>query len=87
MLWKRIIPLKYGVYSNYNSINCRNIFMSNVNKKTYYDVLTISKDATQADIKKAYFKLSKLYHPDRTEATEHNLTKFREIVTAYEILG
>ncbi|EEB18120.1 DNAj/HSP40, putative [Pediculus humanus corporis] len=64
-----------------------NIFMSNVNKKTYYDVLTISKDATQADIKKAYFKLSKLYHPDRTEATEHNLTKFREIVTAYEILG
>jgi curved DNA-binding protein CbpA len=50
-----------------------------------YDILEIKPNATKIEIKKAYFRLAKLYHPDKNpsnEATE----KFNRIHTAYEIL-
>jgi molecular chaperone DnaJ len=52
--------------------------------KNYYDILGVSESATQADIKKAYRKLSKQYHPDVNPNEEE---KFKEIAEAYEILG
>jgi DnaJ-class molecular chaperone len=55
-------------------------------QRDYYEVLGISKSATDADIKSAYRKLALQYHPDRNKeagATE----KFKEISSAYEILG
>ena len=56
-------------------------------KKKYYEILSVSKDATEKEIKKAYRRLAKQYHPDiykgdKKEAEE----KFKEISEAYEVL-
>ena len=55
-------------------------------KRDYYEVLGVSRDATDAEIKKAYRKLSKKYHPDiNKEAGAED--KFKEVSEAYEILS
>jgi molecular chaperone DnaJ len=55
-------------------------------KRDYYEVLGIKKDADQAEIKKAYRKLVKKYHPDvnKEDGAEE---KFKEVQEAYEILS
>ncbi|SJZ80166.1 molecular chaperone DnaJ [Pilibacter termitis] len=55
-------------------------------KRDYYEVLGLSKGATDAEIKKAYRKLSKQYHPDINKAADAE-EKFKEISEAYEILS
>ncbi|KAH3902395.1 Scj1p SCDLUD_002216 [Saccharomycodes ludwigii] len=52
----------------------------------YYEVLGISKTASDKDIKSAYRKLSKQYHPDKNSGDEEAHHKFIEIGEAYEIL-
>ena len=52
----------------------------------YYDILGISKDSSQEDIKKAYRKLSLKHHPDRNHGQDINGT-FTKINQAYEILS
>ena len=60
---------------------------SNVlNKKDYYSTLNIDRNASQDDIKKAYFKLAKQYHPDVNKSPEAK-EKFATINEAYETLG
>lgn len=54
--------------------------------KDYYEVLGISRDASQADIKKAYRKLSKKYHPDLNKEPGAE-EKFKEVTEAYEVLS
>ncbi len=54
-------------------------------KRDYYEVLGLTKSATQADIKSAYRKLALKYHPDRNKEVDAE-EKFKEINEAYEIL-
>ena len=55
-------------------------------KRDYYEVLGISRDASDADIKKAYRSLSKKYHPDINKAPDAE-AKFKEVTEAYEALS
>ena len=54
--------------------------------KDYYQVLGVSKTATQDDIKKAYRKLALKYHPDKNKGNKAAEDKFKEISEAYEVL-
>lgn len=54
---------------------------------SFYDALGITKAATQQDIKKAYYKLSKVYHPDKNKGCLNSAEKFRLVSEAYEVLG
>ena len=54
--------------------------------KDYYETLGVKRDATEADIKSAYRKLARKYHPDVNKTKEAE-EKFKEINEAYEVLG
>lgn len=55
--------------------------------KDYYEVLGVSRDASQDDIRKSYRKLALKYHPDRTKGDKDAQEKFKEINQAYEVLS
>lgn len=55
-------------------------------KRDYYEVLGLTKDATEADIKKAYRKLAIKYHPDRNPGDTTAEEKFKEAAEAYDVL-
>lgn len=55
--------------------------------KDYYDVLGVDKGATKDEIKKAYKKLAKKYHPDLNQGDKKSEEKFQEINEAYEVLS
>ncbi|AWN46072.1 molecular chaperone DnaJ [Methylobacterium terrae] len=52
-----------------------------------YDVLGVSRSADEAEIKKAFRKLAKAYHPDRNKNDAKAQDRFAEVNQAYEILG
>lgn len=56
-------------------------------KRDYYDVLGVSKNATDAEIKRAYRKLAKQFHPDANQNDDESDHKFKEATEAYEILS
>tara|TARA_X000001036_G_scaffold436969_1_gene481209 strand:+ start:54268 stop:55413 length:1146 start_codon:yes stop_codon:yes gene_type:complete len=58
-----------------------------VTKRDYYEVLEISKDATQSDIKKSFRSLARKYHPDKNPDDPSAENKFKEIQEAYAILS
>jgi molecular chaperone DnaJ len=55
-------------------------------KRDYYEVLGVSKDASKSEIKDAYRKLAMQYHPDRNKAADAE-EKFKEISEAYAVLS
>ncbi len=58
-----------------------------MDKMDYYDVLGVQRNATEADLKKAYRRLAMKYHPDRNPDDNRAETKFKEAKEAYEILA
>lgn len=57
-----------------------------VTKRDYYDVLGVSKSASDAELKAAYRKQALQWHPDRNKTAEAE-TKFKEVNEAYEVLS
>lgn len=57
-----------------------------MSKRDYYEVLGVSKNASAEDIKKAYRKLAREYHPDVNKAADAE-EKFKEVKEAYDILS
>ncbi|MBQ9157369.1 MAG: molecular chaperone DnaJ [Eubacterium sp.] len=56
-------------------------------KRDYYEVLGVDKNATEAEIKKAYRKVAKKYHPDINPGDKAAEEKFKEAAEAYEVLS
>jgi curved DNA-binding protein len=52
-----------------------------------YEVLDVKRDASEADIKKAYRKLARDYHPDRNPGDKQAETRFKEVQDAYDVLS
>ncbi|HKY74478.1 MAG TPA: DnaJ C-terminal domain-containing protein [Patescibacteria group bacterium] len=57
-----------------------------MNKRDYYEVLGVSKSASQEEVKAAYRKLALQYHPDRNKSADAE-TKFKEVNEAYQVVS
>src|SRR3954471_7490681 len=56
-------------------------------QKDFYAVLGVKKDASQADIKKAYRKLARANHPDSNPGDTAKHEKFKAVAEAYDVVG
>src|SRR5438093_6919582 len=58
-----------------------------VNKRDYYEVLGVSRGASDQDLKTAYRRLAHQYHPDKNQTDPEAEEKFKEAAEAYAILS
>ncbi|WP_159308910.1 DnaJ domain-containing protein, partial [Spiribacter roseus] len=56
-------------------------------KRDYYEILEVSKNASESDLKKAYRRLAMKYHPDRNPDDGDAEVRFKEVKEAYEVLS
>jgi len=55
--------------------------------KSFYELLEVPREASEADIKRAFRKLSLKYHPDKNPGNEEAASLFKQINRAYEVLS
>src|SRR5919109_2427422 len=55
-------------------------------KRDYYEALGLARNATEAEIKKAYRRMAMKYHPDRNPGDKEAEGRFKEVKEAYEVL-
>ncbi|XP_047435501.1 dnaJ homolog subfamily A member 3, mitochondrial-like isoform X2 [Mugil cephalus] len=72
----------HGITSHSFHSSCRQN-----NKQDFYDVLGVSRTASQKDIKKAYYQMAKKYHPDTNPDDPDAKEKFAKLAEAYEVLS
>ena len=58
-----------------------------MSKRDYYEILGVPRNATEAELKKAYRRLAMKYHPDRNPDDDQAEARFKEAKEAFEILG
>ncbi len=58
-----------------------------MSKRDFYEVIGLSKDASEKKKKKAYKRLAMKYHPDRSQGDKASEEKFKEVKDAYEVLS
>ena len=56
-------------------------------KRDYYEVLGVAKNASDAEVKKAFRRLAMKYHPDRNQGDKEAENKFKEVQEAYEVIS
>ncbi len=86
---KVVVPQRISLAHPYYELN-NSYFnkMSSANQPTFYQVLNLSPDATPAEIRKAYLKLSLKYHPDKNpDNQEEAKEQFVKIGQAYDVLS
>lgn len=62
-------------------------YFSSSPKRDFYEVLGVGRGSDKSEIKKAYFKLAKMYHPDTNKDDKDADKKFKEATEAYEVLS
>ncbi|XP_029918627.1 dnaJ homolog subfamily A member 3, mitochondrial-like isoform X1 [Myripristis murdjan] len=72
-----------------HTISCHSLHTSSLsaNKQDFYEVLGVSRNASQKDIKKAYYQMAKKYHPDTNPDDPEAKEKFAKLAEAYEVLS
>ena len=55
-------------------------------KEDYYDLLGVSRDASETELKKAYRKLAVKFHPDKNPGDKEAEERFKQISEAYDVL-
>jgi curved DNA-binding protein CbpA len=61
--------------------------MATTQQQTYYDVLSVERNATQPEIKRAFRRLAKKYHPDTNREDDRAAKKLERVITAYRVLS